>query len=76
MTEQLQTLVPSPAALGEYIQEHVLQGYRLKDGWPIAYSWQYEVIMEKASNVPDIPMPSSSRNTEAPKKAVGRPKAA
>lgn len=68
MTDIISTLVPSPAALGEYIQEHVLQGYRLKDGWPIAYSWQYEVVMIKDA-VTQQPV------VEA-KKAVGRPKAA
>jgi hypothetical protein len=61
MTEQISTLVPSPAALGEYIQENTLKGYRLQDGYPIVYGWQYEVIM-------NLVAPEKS-----PKKAVGRP---
>lgn len=69
MTEQISTLVPSPAALGEYIQEHVLKGYRLKDGWPIAYSWQYEVIMIKDA----VTQQPVAQAAEAPK-SVGRPK--
>ena len=66
MTDIISTLVPSPAALGEYIQEHVLQGYRLKDGWPISYSWQYEVVMIKDA-VMQQPV------VETPKQ-MGRPK--
>lgn len=66
MTEQISTLTPSLPALGAYIEEHVKQGWRLAEGSPSSYSWQYEVIMIK----------DAVTEAEIPKKAIGRPKAA
>jgi hypothetical protein len=65
VTEQISTLVPSPAALGEYIQENALKGYRLQGGYPIVYGWQYEVIMNLVT-----------AEEAAPKKQGRPPKAA
>lgn len=55
------TLTPNLSTLGEYIQQNVLNGYRLVEGYPNNYGWQYQVVMTKAAA--DV----------APKKAVGRP---
>lgn len=47
MTEQISTLTPSLYALGQYIQENYGKGYRLAEGSPNSYGWQYEVVMIK-----------------------------
>ena len=66
MTERIATLTPSLYLMGEYIQEHVLQGYRLMEGSPSQYGWQYEVAMERDDPAQSAPV------VEAPKKQ-GRP---
>jgi hypothetical protein len=63
MHDTISTLTPSLPALGAYIEEHVKKGWRLQEGSPTQYSWQYEVVMIK-----DI-----ATDIEIPKKAVGRP---
>lgn len=61
MTEQISTLESSLCNVGTYIQDNVQKGYRLVEGYPLSYGWQYEIIMVKDAE-------------EAPvKKAVGRP---
>ncbi len=71
MTDQISTLIPSLCLVGEYIQTHVQQGYRLVEGYPLSYGWQYEVIMEKAPTIMEKPLAEAV--AEAPKKP-GRPK--
>ena len=70
MTDQISTLIPSLCNVGTYIQDNVLQGYRLVDGSPSQYGWQYEVVMIKEAGKDSV-APTVSV-TEAPKKA-GRP---
>lgn len=47
MTEQIQTLESSLCNVGTYIQDNVQKGYRLVEGYPLSYGWQYEIIMER-----------------------------
>lgn len=64
MTEQISTLESSLCNVGTYIQDNVQKGYRLVEGYPLSYGWQYEIIMEKDAEEASV------------KKTVGRPKAA
>jgi hypothetical protein len=66
MTDTISTLTPSLYTLGQYIQENYAKGYRLAEGSPDSYGWQYQVVMIKGT----------ATEVEIPKKAVGRPKAA
>lgn len=59
-------LSPSLPDLTAQVIEYVHQGYRLQDGYPTMYGWQYEAIMEKDVS-PTTPQTTSER-------AVGRPK--
>lgn len=45
MTEQITIFTPNLAVMGLEIQENVLKGYRLQDGYPLQLGWQYEAIM-------------------------------
>ena len=65
MTEQISILTPNLGNMGLEIQENVLKGYRLVDGYPLQLGWQYEAIMKL------IEQPVAEV-----KKAIGRPKAA
>lgn len=67
MTEQISTLIPSLCLVGDYIQENVLKGYRLVEGYPLNFGWQYEVVMTMNKDIPTIPQPT-------PERAAGRPK--
>lgn len=48
MTEQITILTPNLYNMGLEIQENVLKGYRLVEGYPTMYGWQYEAIMNLA----------------------------
>lgn len=61
MTERISILEPNLYLVGLYIQENALKGYRLVEGYPMLFGYQYETMMELAVDV------------EAPKQ-VGRPK--
>ena len=47
MTEQISTLESSLYNVGLYIQDNVQKGFRLVEGYPLSYGWQYEIIMTK-----------------------------
>lgn len=69
MTERINTLTPSLLTLGEFIQEHAQQGYRLIEGYPAQSLWQYEVCMERAEQ-PVIEQPApETRKPGRPAKA-------
>lgn len=66
MTDTLTILTPNLGNMGLEIQDNVLKGYRLVEGYPLQLGWQYEAIM-KLIEQPVVPV------TEAPKQ-MGRPK--
>lgn len=71
MTEQITILTPNLAVMGLEIQENVLKGYRLKDGYPAQLAWQFEAIM----NLIEQPVvPTIQQATEPAQKQLGRPK--
>jgi hypothetical protein len=55
MTEQISTITPNLYTAGIYIQDNVLKGYRLVEGYPTTYGWQYEVVMELVAEAPKKP---------------------
>jgi hypothetical protein len=67
MTEQISMLFPNLYAVGMYIQDNVLNGYRLKDGYPTTYGWQYEVVMEL--NIDETPPVVEARKPGRPKQS-------
>lgn len=62
MTEQISTITPNLYLAGLFIQDNVLHGYRLVEGSPASYGWQYEVVMELAG-VPVTPPPTPERRS-------------
>lgn len=71
MTDTLTILTPNLGNMGLEIQDNVLKGYRLVEGYPLQLGWQYEAIMKL---IEQHVVPVAVEDT--PKKAVGRPKAA
>jgi hypothetical protein len=71
MTEQIVILTPNLYTMGLEIQENVLKGYRLQDGYPLQLGWQYEAVMTKAA-VPVIPQPTPERSVGRPRGSAGK----
>lgn len=62
MTDTISTLTPNLSTLGEYIQQNVLNGYRLVEGYPNSLAWQYQVVMSKAEKpVVEQPKPEARK---------------
>lgn len=65
MTNRISILEPNLYLVGLYIQENALKGYRLVEGYPMLFGYQYETAMEKTDTIEEAVV-------EAPKKQ-GRP---
>lgn len=55
MTDTLTILTPNLGNMGLEIQDNVLKGYRLVEGYPLQLGWQYEAIM-KLIEQPIVPV--------------------
>lgn len=45
--EYINIIKASLPALGQEIQDYVLMGYRLAEGYPMELGWQYHVVLER-----------------------------
>lgn len=69
MTNRISILEPNLYLVGLYIQENALKGYRLVEGYPMLFGYQYETAMEKVEK-PTVPQEAAE---VAAQRKPGRP---
>ena len=50
MTNRINILEPNLYNVALFVQENALKGYRVAEGYPILFGYQYEVIMDKVAD--------------------------